>query len=171
MRIIAFVSIAVLTAIDQLIKVAVTHPAPISVITVIPGLLEWRYMENRGAAFGIFMALTICVIIAAAVYLLMNRCKSKFLLAAITLIIAGGVGNLIDRIFLGYVIDYIYVTFFPFVFNFADCCVCIGAALFVIYILFIEGNGKKARKNKGTEQIHEGTEQPTRHAGAGGGKD
>ncbi len=180
MIIIAFVIIIVLAAVDQLLKAAVVaYLQPVGTITVIPGLLEWKYVENRGAAFGIladqrwiFMALTVIVIVAAGLYLLSRRCKSPFLAVSLSLVIAGGVGNLIDRVVLGYVIDYIYVTFFPFIFNFADCCVCIGAVLFLIYILFLEGKGKKAQApaGEGVRQNNEGN-HPDCNDGPGGGAD
>ena len=53
-------------------------------------------------------------------------------------VISGGVSNLIDRIRIGYVVDYIEIKLFDFaIFNFADCCVCVGVALMLIYVLFI----------------------------------
>lgn len=179
MRIIAFASIILLTAVDQLLKAAVVaYLQPVGTITVIPGLLEWKYTENRGAAFGIladhrwvFMILTICVVAAAVFFLMLKRSHSKLLTTALILLVAGGVGNLIDRIFLGYVIDYIFVTFFPFIFNFADCCVCIGAALFIVYILFFEEKNRKILNAEGAEQLHEGNDYPDHHAGRGGGTD
>lgn len=179
MRIIAFASIIILAAVDQLLKAAVVaYLQPVGTITVIPGLLEWKYTENRGAAFGIladqrwiFMLLTICVVAAAVFFLLFKRCQSKLLIIALILLISGGVGNLIDRIVLGYVIDYIFVTFFPFIFNFADCCVCIGAVLFILYILFFEEKNRQTMSAEGAEQLHEGNSHPNHHVGRGGGTD
>ena len=65
---------------------------------------------------------------------------SKFLLTSLSLVLCVGIGNLIDRIFLGYVIDYIQLSFFNPVCNFADYCITIGTALLVIYILFFTSN-------------------------------
>ena len=62
--------------------------------------------------------------------------NSKLFITSAILIIGGGIGNLVDRIFLGYVVDFIKISFFPPAFNFADCCVTIGAVLMVIYLLF-----------------------------------
>lgn len=179
MRILAFASIIILAAIDQLVKAAVVaYLQPVGTITVIPGLLEWKYVENRGAAFGIlaehrwiFIVLTVCVVAVAIFFLLFKRCKSKFLIIALVLLIAGGIGNLIDRVVLGYVIDYIYVTFFPFIFNFADCCVCIGAVFFIVYILFVEGKDKKLVSTEGAERPNEGDDHPNHHTGTSGGTD
>jgi signal peptidase II len=70
---------------------------------------------------------------------------------SLDLVIAGGIGNLIDRIFNnGLVIDYFDVKLFNFaIFNFADCCVTIGIALAIIYIIFVDGRKEKAEKNAG----------------------
>ena len=68
---------------------------------------------------------------------------------ACALIIAGGIGNLIDRVFNnGYVIDYIHVKFFPPIFNFADCCVSIGVVLLFIYVIFCTDSLHLRRKSK-----------------------
>jgi len=70
-------------------------------------------------------------------------------MAIMTVIIAGGIGNLIDRIRLGYVVDYIEIRLFHFaIFNFADICVTVGMVILLIYIIFIEGR-KEAVKKRG----------------------
>ena len=71
-------------------------------------------------------------------------------IAASILIIGGGIGNLIDRIFLGYVVDYIQVSFFPPIFNFADCCVTVGTVLLMVHILFFldKKDGKQLEKHE-----------------------
>ena len=122
---------AVLLAIDQMLKYFVLRDLrPVGTVTVIPGLLELTYVENTGAAFGLFkqvMWLVVAVTVVATVALLM----------------AGGIGNLIDRIAHGFVVDYIHVLFFDYVFNFADCCITVGAVLFVIHVLFFTREGKE----------------------------
>ena len=65
-------------------------------------------------------------------------------------IIGGGIGNLIDRIFYGYVIDYISLSFFPPVCNFADYCITVGTVLLMVYVLFFSEVGKKELKNDKT---------------------
>ena len=68
------------------------------------------------------------------------------------LIIGGGIGNLIDRIFRTFVVDYIHVKFVKFaIFNFADCCVVVGTILFIFYFLFLEG--KRIKKHDQTQEI------------------
>ncbi len=139
---IAFVLIlsAVLVIIDQLIKYFVfEYLAPVGNVSIIDNLFSLIYVENRGAAFGImqnqvwFFAVVTILLIAVFMYILITKKMSgKLYIAATILIIGGGVGNLIDRIFRGFVIDYLSVSFFPPVCNFADYCVTIGAILFVI---------------------------------------
>lgn len=144
---------ALLIGLDQLFKFwAVQSLAPVGSVPVIPHLLDFTYVENYGAAFGILqekrfllVALT-GAILAGVIYLLLTqRIKGKFLVFSTALILAGGVGNLIDRIFRGFVVDYLDVSpLFSFpVFNFADCCVVIGTCILVLYILFLEEREKK----------------------------
>lgn len=138
--------IAVLTAVDQFIKMTViTNLKPIRTVTCIPGLLEFTYLENRGAAFGMLSGLSWLIIImtillSLGIIVLLFRYKHHTFLsyASCILIVAGGIGNLIDRFAFGYVVDYIHVLFFPYVFNFADCCVVVGAILFAVWYLFVK---------------------------------
>lgn len=147
-----------LVIIDQIIKYWVLENlVGSSSIVVIPGLLQLTYVENRGAAFGIFQGkvgilsiLTLAVIVIAIVMLLMGKFKSGLNLWSIGLIIAGGTGNLIDRIFRNFVVDYLDISpwfHFP-VFNFADCCVVVGTILLMIYLLFFEDKEKKNTSQK-----------------------
>ena len=146
--------LAVLVAvIDQVLKYLVvnfldkTNPTEI-----IPNLFSLTYVENKGAAFGmlsdarwIFITFTI-IITAFLIYILFKkRINNKLFLTSVVLIIGGGIGNLIDRIFLGYVVDFLSISFFPPVCNFADYCITIGAVLLVIYILFMSDFTKKEK--------------------------
>lgn len=158
MAIISIILIAVLTAVDQLLKMlVVTHLKPIGSFTVVPGLLELKYVENTGASFGmlpnmswLFAILTV-VLSAVIIFLLLTYKKHNFFtyFSAI-LIVAGGLGNLIDRLVFHYVIDYIHVMFFDYIFNFADCCVVIGVIAFIIHILFFMDKDKKDQLEKQT---------------------
>ncbi len=143
--IILIVGLSVLAAvIDQIIKIIVVNNLkPVSSVEFIPNLVSFTYVENKGAAFGIlanarwvFILFTILIIIALFVYIIKKKINSKLFITSAILIIGGGIGNLVDRIFLGYVVDFIKISFFPPAFNFADCCVTIGAVLMVIYLLF-----------------------------------
>lgn len=137
--------------IDYIIKLLVINILkPIGSITLIPGLFSLTYVENKGAAFGmlanarwIFIVFTLAVIIFLIIFLFWKKPTSKLVNVALILIIGGGLGNLIDRIFYGYVVDYLSISFFPPVCNFADYCVTVGAGLLVIYLLFFSDYMKK----------------------------
>lgn len=135
-----------LTAIDQITKfLTLKYLKPVGSVALLDNILSFTYVENRGAAFGmmqnarwIFITVTIAVCAACIVYIVKKRPDSKLLCTSLSLIISGAVGNLIDRILRGFVVDMIEVTFINYpVFNFADCCVVIGAVLFAIYVLFV----------------------------------
>ena len=111
---------------------------------LIKGVFHFTYIQNRGAAFGIlqdqrwvFLVISTVAIAALAVMLWKNRKGSKLLCVAISMIIGGGIGNMIDRCLLGYVIDFLDFTLIDFaVFNVADSFVCIGVGLFVLELIF-----------------------------------
>ena len=112
-------------------------------ITVIPYLFDFQFLYNDGAAFGIlddnrwvFMSATVLFLIVGIFYFLSLKCNEKFLSYIVMLIISGGIGNMIDRVTTGEVIDFITFGFFEFPsFNFADCCVVVGCALWILYLL------------------------------------
>jgi len=144
--IVSLILIAVLAGIDQLLKYIVVQNMQVNdSITVIPGLLDWCYIQNRGAAFGmledqqwLFLVIT-CVVVAAALVVLFSKiCNNWMLRGIIILMAAGGIGNMIDRTANGYVVDYISLSFFPPIFNFADICVCVAAAAMMVYVLWGE---------------------------------
>ena len=109
-------------------------------VVVIPGFFELTYVENTGAAWGIFkdgtIYLTIISFVASiAIAFMLFFAKTSFMKVSLALILAGAIGNLIDRIRLGYVIDYLsfYIFGKPFpVFNLADACI-----VMMIFLLFI----------------------------------
>lgn len=135
---------AAFIAADQLTKhIAVTKLMPLETVPVIKNILSFTYVENFGAAFGIMqhkkiVLLVITFLIAAVfvIYTIKTKNKNKMYLISLCLILSGAVGNLIDRISRGYVVDMIQVLFIDFpVFNVADCCVVTGAVLLCIYVL------------------------------------
>lgn len=141
---------------DQIIKIAIiNYVKPIKSIVVIPNFLNLTYAENTGAAFGIlkshryfFIIMSILLIAVFLYFIIFKKVNDKVFITALTLILGGGIGNFIDRIFLGYVIDYIEVSFFPPICNFADYCISIGAFLLVIYIIFrYQSKGNKKEKS------------------------
>ena len=158
--------IAFLIALDQIIKHwAIGALATGTSVSVFGSFVQLIYVENPGAAFGIFkdkqiflVVFTGLVILAGFIYLLWKK-PPLLLRWAIALCIAGGIGNLIDRVMRNFVVDYIYVDLFNFpVFNFADCCVVIGACLFFLYIIFFERTAKKKQGGEGQPKEAPGKE-------------
>lgn len=151
MAILALFSAATIVLTDQLLKILVVYALkPVGRVTAIPGLLDFVYVENRGAAFGmlanqrwVFIAATIIVMAGFVVILFRWKEPHRLFVCSAALVLGGGVGNLIDRIFLEYVIDYLQLSFFPPVCNFADYCITFGAAMLVVYILFFHHTEKK----------------------------
>lgn len=147
--------IAFLVAIDQLSKAAAAyHLQPISNVTVLAGFLDFTFVRNKGAAFGIlqgarwfFVALTIVILCFGCYYYIkLPRAKPYgFVRLSLMLIGAGAIGNFIDRLFRGYVIDFFHVRFIEFpVFNFADIYIVIGTFLLAFLILFCIKDDEKA---------------------------
>jgi signal peptidase II len=147
-RLIAIFGIAVFIGIDRLTKALVT--ANMKLYETIPlikagetEILNFTHTRNTGAAFSIFQGQRLflillpgLIIIGILIFLLSDRLKSKLMITALTLITAGGTGNLIDRVFYGYVVDFIDFRIIKFaVFNFADICVVTGVfiALFATF--------------------------------------
>lgn len=130
---------------DQLLKLWAMNTLQDNPIPVIDGILEFYYHENRGAAFGmlqggriIFIIVTL-VITAAGIWAMIKLplFQKMGVRISTTLIIAGGIGNWIDRVFRGYVVDFIYFKPINFpIFNLADSCVTCGAIALAIFILF-----------------------------------
>lgn len=120
-------------------------------------VLGFRYTENTGAAFssfsgaGYFLIIFNIVVMAALIFFIRQmKFKSKTAYIAVMLVISGGLGNIIDRIRFGYVIDFLEFKFINFaIFNFADICIVSGAFLLLIYTLWIEIMEKKANKSNG----------------------
>lgn len=140
-----FVFCALLVLIDQGIKlIVIEFLKPVEYIDFINGFLRFRYVENTGAVFGSFAThtvfLTIFSIILLGVvifYLYTNKNKSKFINMCLLLMISGGIGNVIDRVRLHYVVDYIEPVFVNFaVFNFADCLITVGAFALIFYLIY-----------------------------------
>ena len=144
MPFVALVIGIIIAAFDQLIKYFVSeYLQPVGTVSVIDNLFSLTYVENRGVAFGmfsdmrwLFVAVTVALIIFILVYMFKKRPREKVFYISTALIIGGGIGNLIDRIFYGYVIDYLSLSFFPPVCNFADYCITAGTVILMIYLLF-----------------------------------
>lgn len=140
----------VIIVIDQVVKFwVVNNIGTIDTIKVIPGVLDFVYVKNTGAAFSfladknygiiILSLISLAFCVGVIVFLIKRRPKNKLLMTSIMLMFAGAFGNAVDRIFRRFVVDFIEVKFIDFpVFNIADISITIGAALLIIYILFFE---------------------------------
>ena len=148
------ITAAVLLAADQITKYFVLlYLKPVGSVPVIHGLLEFSYVENTGAAFGLFknhiwfvVAVTVIAYAVIVVLLFRYRHHTFFSYATSALLLAGAFGNLLDRMYYGYVVDFIHVMFFDYIFNVADCCITVGAVFFVVHYLFLTGREKKDGK-------------------------
>lgn len=136
-----------LVVLDQLSKVwAVQVLGRGKVIPLVPGILELTYVENRGAAFGIlqnrqwlFALMTVIVLVGIGWFLTRMPRVSRFLYLRLVCVVlaSGAVGNLIDRVHTGYVVDFIYFKPIDFpVFNVADIYVTVASAVLVLLLLF-----------------------------------
>lgn len=144
--VICCVLVVLIAVADQLIKLAVLDSSLVGggIVTVIGNFLQFRYVENTGAAFSLFEDKTVllsvfsALVMAVGFYLLIARkFKSKVLVASVVMIMGGGLGNLIDRVFRHFVVDYIEVLFIDFpVFNFADCFITVGEFVLIGYLLW-----------------------------------
>lgn len=143
---------------DQLTKYLVVANMELhESIEVIPGIFNFTYIQNDGAAFGmlddqrwIFLVLSTVAIVGILGFMFWKKPQDKLLLSALTLVVAGGIGNMIDRIALGYVIDFIDFCAFPeiwkWVFNVADSFVCIGAGIMILWLILDMIRDYKAEK-------------------------
>ncbi|MEG2597128.1 MAG: signal peptidase II [Oscillospiraceae bacterium] len=141
-----------IVGVDQLIKVIVIDQlAPYGSYPIIQDIFHFTYVENRGAAFGMMAGhdwlliwATALVLLVAIALIMMGKIKTPILLFSVAVVIGGGVGNLIDRVYRGFVVDYIHVKVINFaVFNFADVCVTLGTVALIGYLLFHELRSKK----------------------------
>lgn len=142
----ALIAIAVVL-LDQISKHFVClHLKPIGSVPIIDGILNFTYVENRGAAFGIlsdnravFMIFSVLIIVVLSFATVKFQGQSKLFDVCMGLIVGGGVGNMVDRAFLGYVIDFVDFCAFDFwkwVFNIADSAVVVGCILAIIFVIF-----------------------------------
>lgn len=152
-----YVSIAVLTLIDQLINLRVEAALrPVSYIPVIDGFISLSYVQNTGMAFSmlndrtnLLSVVTGIMIAAGLVYLAVTKDNDKIVAAVLPCIIAGGLGNLLDRLIRGYVTDFIKTEFVDFaVFNFADILVTCGVFVLAGRLIFLIARDSFGKKEK-----------------------
>lgn len=151
-----FIVIAAIIILDQGFKQLIELNLALNQsVPLIKGILNLSLIYNYGAAFSVLqnkqvILIPITLIVSGIILFLMLRNRKTghwSLMLSFAMIFGGGIGNLIDRIRLGYVIDYLEIKFFKFpVFNIADMAVVSGSALLVIYILFIETKAQKEKE-------------------------
>ena len=150
-----FILMALIVFVDQLTKyLTVFYLKPVDTLPIIQDVLHLTYVENRGAAFGmlsenrwVFMTVSIVAILLLAVYLIWKKPKDKWVCLSLSFIIGGGIGNMIDRVALGYVVDMIDFRLIHFaVFNVADSFVCVGAGILMVWLIVTGFREYKAEK-------------------------
>ena len=152
-----FILAAVLVVLDQVVKLLIRHNLALGEsVTLIPGVMDLTYVQNTGAAFSLFrehtwiLAVISLVVAILIVIALLRRVFTKpFGIISLAVVLAGAVGNLIDRVFLHFVTDMFKTTFMNFaVFNVADICVVLGGIAVCVYVIFFyekwEKRGRRA---------------------------
>ena len=152
---------ALIVALDQISKWLVVANIPLhESVDVIPGVFKFTYIRNDGAAFGmlddarwVFMILSTVAIVGVIAYMFMKKPTSKLLCISLAFMVGGGIGNMIDRICLGYVVDFLDFCAFPKLwkwnFNIADSFVVVGAGMLMLWMvldLIREVKEEKAQK-------------------------
>jgi signal peptidase II len=170
--------IAGVVLLDQLSKwLVVEFLSRETPFVIIEGILRFKYSENRGAAFGsfdeqrwVFMIASIVGIIGMSIYLFKFSPKSKLACTALSMIVGGGIGNMIDRtfrtgeIYEGEKVVVDFIDFYPFpdlwnaIFNVADSFVCVGAALLILWCIISTVQETKAEKLAKAQKLAEAAE-------------
>lgn len=176
--------IAGVVLLDQLSKwLVVEFLSRETPFVIIEGILRFKYSENRGAAFGsfdeqrwVFMIASIVGIIGMSIYLFKFSPKSKLACSALSMIVGGGIGNMIDRtfrtgeIYEGEKVVVDFIDFYPFpdlwnaIFNVADSFVCVGAALLILWCIISTVQETKAGKLAKAQKTSESAEPAAENA-------
>lgn len=153
-----------LFALDLITKSVVQHTvSPSSPVVLIPNFLQICYTTNDGAAYGsdwvakilgskmasriFYSVFAVAASVAMVLILIRNKGKSKVFRIGIAMFVAGAMGNCIDRMFIGYVRDFVHFTFQQYIFNIADAELVFGVVLIVVYFIFLyKDSGKKSEE-------------------------
>ncbi len=149
----------ILIGLDQVTKyLALINLKPVSSMVFIKGILDFTFVENRGVAFGMFsgqrwfILLLTGLITAALLYYYKKLPKTKeyqLVRPVLILIFSGAIGNMIDRVFRGYVVDFFEFAFIDFpVFNVADIYVVVGVCILAFLILFVIKEPEEKKKDE-----------------------
>lgn len=151
---------------DQLTKwLSVKFLTLVDTVPLIKGVLHLTYVENTGAAFGmlkdhrwVFILISTVTIVAFLFYLYLGHADTRLYGIAFSMIISGGIGNMIDRIALGYVVDFIDFRLINFaVFNGADSFVCVGAGIMILALIL------ELRRETASEKAKKGVSKATKN--------
>ena len=164
MTVILIAVIAAVIGLDQLTKwLTVVNLEEYESFPIWQDVFHFTYVKNTGMAFGmlkdhrwVFMVFSTIAIVALIIYLFRFRPESRWMQISMAMIIGGGIGNMIDRVLLGYVIDFIDVTLINFaVFNIADSFVCVGAGIMIVCLVIdLIKEIKLEKAQKAEEQNH-----------------
>lgn len=152
-------------AADQALKLwVVSNLALYESAPLLPGVVELLYIQNTGGGFSILTghtwlltAITAVLMLGIAMLLVKKTFSHPAAMWTLTLILSGGLGNLVDRVRLGYVVDMFHLQFMEYpVFNIADILVVVGAFGFAAYYLLLDGKLQK----KQTEGKEDGADHP-----------
>lgn len=169
------ISIFILVILDQLSKWwATVFLAPVGTMPFLPGIMQLTYALNDGAAFSMLagrqkmlILITTVTLLVMLALLLWDKGLNGWERWGLRLIIGGGIGNLIDRVLNGVVVDYFEVTFVEYaIFNVADCFVTVGCILLCIGILF---GDKAAQKKRSPAEVTDGQSDGAKGADASAG--
>ena len=188
------VLIAAIILVDQVTKIIVAALSGVAntdfggskhVGTIIKGFIEIEYAENDQGMMGlarfisispdvlnvIFICVTVAVLVGICIFLHFAKKRGKWINVTLSLVIAGAIGNLIDRCITTYVRDFIHVYIFgdafPFIFNVSDMALVIGAVMLIIYVLFM-GDDAVFRSKKSKEKRAEQKKAAETSANSGG---
>lgn len=164
MRRFRYIIIAAIIAADQIVKAVIRGNMQVGdSFSVIDNFFSITYVSNTGGAMSTFegntlllVCLPIAAIIFAVFYMEKHLSAHITLPASLTLIVSGGIGNLIDRIVFGYVTDFLDFTSIPlwnWVFNIADIAICVGCFLLVLYVLFFDKPANESEKKTAKESV------------------
>lgn len=140
---------------DQVTKIlALQYLAPAGSYPLWENVLHLTYVENTGAAFGmlqdrrwVFLVISTVALSGMIVYMFLNKTKHPLETTAVAFIVGGGIGNMIDRVLLGYVVDFIDFCLINFaIFNVADSFVCVGAGFLALWVILDSIREEKARR-------------------------
>lgn len=150
---------ALIVAADQVAKYVVSATMRVGDVALSLGLFDITYIKNEGAAFSILSGrmsllsvISIVFCLAVIVWWIKKKPTNKLMCLSVSMMFAGALSNAVDRIFRGFVVDYIHTTFMNFpVFNIADIAITLGAALLILYEIIFDKEAKNGKADNKSE--------------------